>query len=92
MGKSIVIRSVVPIKDVEILIKTAAPAKAVHTATGQRARCERNGEWLQVRLNRLDEYDVLLIDMASQLVLTFAPMEGIPPSATALGCGMPPHT
>ena len=63
MGESKVIRYVVPIKDVELQVETDAPAKAVSTVRGQKVKHERKGKWLHVKLEKLHEYDVVLIDL-----------------------------
>jgi hypothetical protein len=59
-----VIRYVVPLPDIEIRMKTDGPARSVTAATGQNVSYEDRDSWLTIRLPRLSEYEVLMVDLA----------------------------
>jgi hypothetical protein len=58
-----VIRYVVPLPDVEIRVRTDAPVRSVTAATGQPAPYEVRDQWLAVRLPKINEYEVLMVDL-----------------------------
>ena len=59
-----VIRYVVSLSDIEIRLQADSPVRSVATVTGQPVSHEVHGRWLTVRLPKLNEYEVLLIDLA----------------------------
>ena len=63
MSDSRVIRYIVPIKDVEIQVKTDAVVEAVSTVTGQQVQYEQKAGWLEIRLGGLQEYEAILVDL-----------------------------
>jgi len=66
VGRNAVIRHVVPVKEVELQVKIPAPVKKLVTTSGREANYESDGEWLRIRLAEVDEYEVLLIDLAGR--------------------------
>jgi len=66
MGESKVIRYVVPTKDVQIQVRTDMPAKAICTVSGQKVKHEHKDGWLHIKLDRLNEYEVVLINLKSR--------------------------
>jgi hypothetical protein len=60
---SSVIRYVVPVSDVEVAVKTGSAPSQVTAITGQAADWSYDHGWLHVRLDRLNEYEVLLVDL-----------------------------
>jgi hypothetical protein len=59
-----VIRYVVPLRDVEIRVRTDAPVRSVTAVTGQPAPYEVRDQWLTVRLPKINEYEILMVDLA----------------------------
>ena len=57
-----VIRYVVPLPDQEIRVRVKAPVHTVTAISGQPVRHEVDDGWLSVRVPRIDEYEVLLVD------------------------------
>jgi len=58
-----VIRYVVPLPDIGIRVKTDAPVHSVTAVTGQPVRYEVHDQWLDVRLPKINEYEILLVDL-----------------------------
>ena len=47
-----------------LYLKTDGPARSVTAATGQNVSYEDRDSWLTIRLPRLSEYEVLMVDLA----------------------------
>lgn len=58
-----VIRYVVPLPDIEIRVRADAPVRSVTAVTGQPVRHEVREHWLTVRLPRVNEYEILMVDL-----------------------------
>ena len=58
-----VIRYVVPLPDIEIRVKTDVPVRSVTAVTGQPVRYEVHDQWLNVRLPKINEYEILMVDL-----------------------------
>jgi len=58
-----VVRYVVPLQDVEIRVKIDAPVRKVTAVTGCRIHRAVRGGWLTIRIPKLAEYEVLLVDL-----------------------------
>ncbi len=58
-----VIRYVVALPDIEIRVKTDVPVRSVTAVTGQPAPYEVRDQWLTVRLPKINEYEVLMVDL-----------------------------
>lgn len=58
-----VIRYVVPLQDIEIRIKTELPVRSVSALTGQPVPYKVLDHWLTVCLSKINEYEVLLVDL-----------------------------
>lgn len=64
--KTSVIRYVVPLPDIEIRVKTDVPVRSVTAVTGQSVRYEVHDQWLNVRLPKINEYEVLMIEFTKK--------------------------
>ena len=64
--KTSVIRYVVPLPDIEIRVRTDVPVRSVTAVTGQPVRYEVHDQWLTVRLPKINEYEVLMIDFTKK--------------------------
>jgi len=60
-----VIRYVVPLPDIEIRVRTEAQVRSVAAVTGQPITHEVRDQWLTVRLPKVNEYEVLMVDLAA---------------------------
>lgn len=58
------IRYVVPLSDIEVRVRVTAPVRAAAAVTGQSAPYQVSDQWLTMRIPRLSEYEVLMIDLA----------------------------
>jgi hypothetical protein len=58
-----VIRYVVPLRDIEIRVRTDVPVRSVTAVTGQPVRYEVRDLWLTVRLPKINEYEILMVDL-----------------------------
>ena len=58
-----IIRYVVPVHDVKIRLKVPSQPAAVATLKGNEADWSYEDGWLSVRLDRVEEYEVVLIDL-----------------------------
>jgi hypothetical protein len=58
-----VIRYVVPLPDIEIRVRRDAPVRSVTAVTGQPAPYEVRDQWLTVRLPKINEYEILMVDL-----------------------------
>jgi hypothetical protein len=58
-----VIRYVVPLPDIEVRVRTVAPVRSVTAVTGQLAPYEVHDQWLTVRLPKINEYEILMVDL-----------------------------
>ena len=58
-----VIRYVVPPPDIEIRVKTDVAVSSVTGVTGRPVRYEVHDQWLTVRLPKINEYEVLMVDL-----------------------------
>jgi hypothetical protein len=61
-----VIRYVVPLSDIEIRVRTEAAVRNVTAVTGQPVGFEVRENWLTVRLPKINEYEVLMVDLGEK--------------------------
>ena len=61
--KLAVIRYVVPLPDIDIRVRTDAAVHGVTAVTGQHVTYDFHDNWLTVHLPKLNEYEVLMVDL-----------------------------